>query len=127
VLSDRYARAIFFQPPRDKSLSWLKKRIMDKLQEPRNNVPSQKKILFPIKPELRRYLLKYAREVRLPVHYSDPLRFTLFTPLRDKEGKDTLWHTVYYDESEMKELFPNVTYIYALMNADGDTAVMEHL
>lgn len=72
-------------------------------------------------------MLKYDREVNLPVQYSDLLRFNLKTPLLDKDGNDTLWYTVYYDESEMKELFPNLTYIYALMNTDGDTAVMEHL
>lgn len=100
---------------------------MDVFHEPRNVVPSRKKIIYPIQHELRSYLLKYDREVKLPVQYSDLLRFNLFTPLLDKEGKDTLWHTVYYDESEMKELFPNLAYIYALMNTDGDTAVMEHL
>lgn len=97
-------------------------------KEPRTDiVPSKKKILYTIKNDLRDYLLKWDREVKLPVQYSDLLRFNLSTPLRDKEGKDTLWHTVYYDESEMKELFPNLTYIYALMNTDGEMAVMEHL
>ena len=96
-------------------------------KEPRTVVPSKKKQHYTIRPELREYLLKFDREVKLPVQYSDLMRFNLKTPLRDKEGCDTLWYTVYYDESEMKELFPNLTYIYALMNTDGDTAVMEHL
>ncbi len=96
-------------------------------KEPRNVVPSKKKQHYTIRPELRDYLLKFDREVKLPVQYSDLMRFNLKTPLRDKEGRDTLWYTVYYDESEMKDLFPNLTYIYALMNTDGDTAVMEHL
>jgi hypothetical protein len=96
-------------------------------KEPRGIVPSKKKTLYPIRAGLRDYLIKYDREVKLPVQYTDLLRFNLKTPLRDKEGRDTLWYTVYYDESEMKELFPNLTYIYALMNTDGDTAVMEHL
>lgn len=100
---------------------------MDTLVEPRNDVPSKKKIFYNIKPGLREYLLKYDREVKLPVQYSDLLRFNLKTPLRDKEGKDTLWHTVYYDEREMSELFPNLTHIYALLNTDGDIKVMEHL
>jgi hypothetical protein len=96
-------------------------------KEPRNVVPSKKKQHYTIRPELRDYLLKFDREVKLPVQHSDLMRFNLKTPLRDKEGCDTLWYTVYYDESEMKELFPTLTYIYALMNTDGDTAVMEHL
>jgi hypothetical protein len=96
-------------------------------KEPRDVVPSKKKQHYTIRPELRDYLLKFDREVKLPVQYSDLMRFNLKTPLRDKEGRDTLWYTVYYDESEMNDPFPNLTYIYALMNTDGDTAVMEHL
>ena len=100
---------------------------MDTLVEKRNDVPSKKKLFYSIRPELRDYLLKYDREVKLPVQYSDLLRFNLKTPLRDKEGNDTLWHTVFYDEREMSELFPSLTHIYALLNTDGDIKVMEHL
>ena len=74
-------------------------------KEPRGIVPSKKKTLYPIGDGLRDYLIKYDREEKLPVQYTDLLRFNLKTPLRDKEGRDTLWYTVYYDESEMKELF----------------------
>ena len=100
---------------------------MDTLLEPRNDVPSKKKLFYSVRPPLRDYLLKYDRELKLPVQYSDLLRFNLKTPLRDKDGKDTLWHTVFYDEREMSELFPNLTHIYALLNTDGDIKVMEHL
>jgi hypothetical protein len=100
---------------------------MDSLAEPRNDVPSKKKLFYSIRDELRDYLLKYDREIQLPVQYSDLLRFNLKIPLRDKEGNDTLWHTVFYDEREMSELFPNLTHIYALLNTDGDMSVMEHL
>lgn len=93
----------------------------------REDVPSRKKVCYSIRPELREYLLKYEREMKLPVQYSDLLRFNLKIPLLDKEGKDTLWHTVFYDEREMSELFPNLTHIYALLNTDGDITVMEHL
>lgn len=93
----------------------------------RSDVPSKKKLFYSIRPELRSYLLQYGRERDLPVQYLDLLRFNLSTPLIDKEGRNTLWHTVYYDEREMEELFPSLTYIYALMNTDGDMHVMEHL
>mgnify|MGYP007076211776 FL=1 len=73
-------------------------------KEPRGIVPSKKKTLYPIRDGLRDYLIKYDREVKLPVQYTDLMRFNLKTPLRDKEGRDTLWYTVYYDECEMKEL-----------------------
>jgi hypothetical protein len=93
----------------------------------RNDVPSRKKFFYPINANLKSYLNRYDREVELPVQYSDLLRFNLSTTLLNKDGKDTLWHTVYYDQSEMKELFPSLTYIYALLHTDGDMQVMEHL
>ncbi|WP_069657909.1 hypothetical protein [Arcticibacter eurypsychrophilus] len=95
--------------------------------ETRADVPSKKKFCYQITEPLREYLVKYNREVKLPVQYADLLRFQFSTPLLDKAGNDTLWQTVYYDQSEMGDLFPNLNYIYALMNADGDMQVMEHL
>lgn len=93
----------------------------------RNDVPSKKKIFYPVNPSLKHYLLKYDREVKLPVLYADMLRFNLTTPLLDKNGIDTLWQTVYYDESEMKDLYPGLKYIYALMHTSGKMEVMDHL
>lgn len=95
--------------------------------ETRNDVPSKKKIFYPVNSFLRNYLVKYEREMKLPVQYSDMLRFNLATPLLDKNGKDTLWQTVYYDEAEMQELYPGLKYIYALMHASGRLEVMDHL
>ncbi len=96
-------------------------------EQSREDVPSRKKFFYPIIDPLRKYLVKYDREVKLPVQYADLLRFNLHTPLLNKDGTDTLWQTVYYDQSEMRELYPSLTYIYALLNTDGDVHVMEHL
>ncbi|MDA9555514.1 hypothetical protein N9R54_04695 [Pelobium sp.] len=93
----------------------------------RNDVPSKKKIFYPIQDSLKQYLLKYDREMKIPVKYSDMLRFNLSTPLLDKNGNDTLWQTVYYDESEMVELYSGLKFIYALMQASGRLEVMDHL
>jgi hypothetical protein len=93
----------------------------------RNDAPSKKKIFYPIIAPLKEYLIKYDREIELPVQYSDMLRFNMSTPLLDKNDIDTLWETVYYDETEMQELYPGLKYIYALMHASGRTEVMEHL
>jgi hypothetical protein len=93
----------------------------------RDDVPSKKKIFYPIQPPLKQYLIKYDREIDLPVQYSDMLRFNMTTPLLDKNDVDTLWQTVYYDETEMSELYPGLKYIYALMNASGRLEVMDHL
>ena len=93
----------------------------------RNDVPSKKKIFYPIIAPLKQYLIKYDREIELPVQYSDMLRFNMSTPLLDKNDIDTLWQTVYYDETEMNELYPGLKYIYALMHASGRLEVMDHL
>lgn len=91
------------------------------------NVPSKKKFFYPVNKPLQDYLLKYNRKLKLAVQYSDLLRFQLSVPLLDKNGVDTLWQTVYYDQTEMDELFPNLTAIYGMMNASGDLEVIEHL
>jgi len=95
--------------------------------ESRLDVPSRKKFFYPVNDELMAYLAKYNRYHKLGVQYTDLLRFQQSVPLRDKNGKDTLWQTVYYDSAEMNELFPNLTAIYALMNASGFPEVVEQL
>ncbi|SMO37653.1 hypothetical protein [Solitalea koreensis] len=92
-----------------------------------HNIPSKKKLFFPVNDDLREYLVKYGREITLPLQYSDMLRFNLEVPLLDKNGKDTLWKTVYYDESNMRELYPALTYIYSLLTTHGDTDLMTNL
>ncbi|HAL83274.1 MAG TPA: hypothetical protein DCO83_14435 [Mucilaginibacter sp.] len=95
--------------------------------ESRLDVPSRKKFFYPVNDELSAYLAKYNRYRKLGVQYTDLLRFQHSVPLRDKNGKDTLWQTVYYDAAEMNELFPALTAIYALMNASGFPEVVEQL
>lgn len=95
--------------------------------ETRLDVPSRKKYFYPINEKLKAYLAKYNRDLKLDVQYTDLLRFQMSVPLMDKNGRDTLWQSVYYDQFEMDELFPNLTAIYALMTASGDLEVVEHL
>lgn len=88
---------------------------------------SKKKIAFPISEGLRKYLIKYGREVDIPIHYKELLRFTNSIALYDFKGNDTLWETVFYDESDREEIHYNIKKIYAILKADGDMSVMEHL
>lgn len=88
---------------------------------------TKKKIVFPIAPQLREYLEQYGREVDLPVHYTDLLRYENTMPLYDKRGSDTLWETVLYAPSEMPEIQHALKIIYADLKADGDMSVMNHL
>ncbi len=91
------------------------------------NKPSKKKVPFKVNKELNIYLQAYSRNIELPLQYEDMLRFTTSVPLLDVEENDTFWQTVYYNESDTKDLNSAMTRIYALLKTDGDTRVMEHL
>jgi hypothetical protein len=88
---------------------------------------SKKKIIYPIGTGLRRYLTHYGREVDIPIHYHELLRYTNSIALYDSKEQDTYWETVFYDQSDREEIHQNVKKIYALLKAGGDLSVMEHL
>ena len=88
---------------------------------------SKKKKIFPISSALREYLIGYAREVDIPIHYDELLRYSNSIALFDSHEKDTLWETVFYDQSDREEIHLNVKKIYALLKAGGDMSVMKHL
>ena len=88
---------------------------------------SKKKIIYPIGTGLRRYLTQYGREVDIPIHYHELLRYTNSIALYDSKEQDTYWETVFYDQSDREEIHKNVKKIYALLKAGGDLSVMEHL
>lgn len=91
------------------------------------NIPSKKKPLIPASPSLFEYLIEHNREVKLPLQYEDLLRYTASVPLFDQSGVDTLWETVYFSESDRREINAALTHIYALLKMDGDTRASEHL
>ncbi len=86
-----------------------------------------KKPLFPVKPPLREYLVRYNREVRLPVTYTDLFYFHVSGPLLDKNGKDTLWQTVAYHSFETPRIHQGLKETYALLKSGGDRSALEHL
>lgn len=88
---------------------------------------TKKKIPFKISSRLRRYLQKYGRERELPLKYADLRRFDNRIPLYDKKGKDTLWETVFYSQTDLEEIYENLKIIYADLKTDGDAAVIKHL
>lgn len=93
----------------------------------RGNVPSKKKPFYPIQLDFRNYLKSHLRERELPVKYEDLLQFVQSFPLMDHEDKDTLWETVMYEQYQIEELNESLTHIYAILKADGDFQVMQHL
>ncbi len=88
---------------------------------------SKKKEIFPISKALRSYIKKYDREIDLPIYYSDLLRYDNSIPLYDKIGNDTLWETVFFPQSDMAHINASLKKVYAIMKADGDLSVMDHL
>ena len=90
-------------------------------------VPSRKKPAHLIDAGFGAYLRAYGREVDLPLTYADLAHFHTAVPLLDANGEDTLWKTVYYAEHERAEVITGLQHIYALLNTDGDDAVIDHL
>ncbi len=93
----------------------------------RGDIPSKKKIPFPINKSLSDYLTTYSRNVKLPLQYDDLLRCKTSIPLIDMNGEDTLWETVFFEDSDAQEINKALTLIYALLKTDGDVEVLEHL
>lgn len=91
------------------------------------NEISKKKILYPIKEHLRKYLRNYSREIKLPISYADLDHYENSIPLYNNEGKDTLWETVFYSQSEMEEIHDKLCRVYALLKTEGGVQGLEHL
>ncbi|AGA79937.1 hypothetical protein [Echinicola vietnamensis] len=87
----------------------------------------KKKHIYPISSGLRTYLIKYGREVDIPVHYKELLRFMSSISLYDSRGNDTLWETVFFNEQDRADIHYNLRKIYAILKAEGDMSVMQHL
>lgn len=96
-------------------------------QVPADNTPSRKKPLYPVREDLRNYLLQYHREVRLPVAYKDLMRFTYSVSLKDKNGRDTYWEKTLYDTPEWEFIRDGLVKIYALLRTKGDLSFTRHL
>ena len=88
---------------------------------------SRKKLVYSIKESLRDYLVSQGREVNLPVTYKELHRFDNAIPFIDNHGKDTLWETVLFSQSEMIHIHEVLKKIYALLKSSGDVSVIEHL
>ncbi len=83
--------------------------------------------MYPVIPSLRSYLKQHGREVKLPVAYTELLRYTYSVPLIDKNGKDTLWEKVIYDKREWDHIREGLIKIYAILKTEGDMSFSKHL
>lgn len=88
---------------------------------------SKKKSNYTISKPLRKYLRQYGRELKVPISYQDLAHFNYSSPIYDKNGTDTLWQSVLYEQSDMADIYEGLKQIYALLYMDGDFSVVEYL
>jgi hypothetical protein len=92
------------------------------------NIPSKKKIRYPVRDRLLSYLSYYNRLEKLPLQYSDLLRYNAAIPvIGHHNNKETGWESVFYPESDQIEIYNHLKLIYAFLKTGGDISVMEHL
>lgn len=88
---------------------------------------SKKKIIYKVSDSLRNYLRHHGRQIEIPITYADLLRSNNAIPLYDSDNKDTLWETIFFPQDDMNHIYFGLKNIYAILKADGDLSVMEHL
>ncbi len=93
----------------------------------KDNIISKKKIIYPVNDKLRSYLKKYGRDVKIRISYDDLLQYENSFPLSDKNGEYTLWESVMFNREDTPDIYNRLCRIYALLKADGNFKVMEHL
>jgi hypothetical protein len=89
--------------------------------------PSRKKPMYPVNEALRQYLKLHGREVKLPVSYNNLLNYTWPTPVKDKNGKDTLWEKLSFDSRDWDYIREGLVKIYAILKTEGDFSFINHL
>ena len=92
-----------------------------------NKLISKKKPIYPINEALLKYLTRHGRTIQIPVYYDDLLRFQGSVSVYDKNGKDTLWVSVYYSEFETEEINLSLKRIYSLLLSDGSDIILPYL
>tara|TARA_B110000977_G_scaffold80537_1_gene107820 strand:+ start:5740 stop:6801 length:1062 start_codon:yes stop_codon:yes gene_type:complete len=88
---------------------------------------SKKKPFYPISDNLKHFLKKYDRWMESIIGYDDLLRFTGSVAVFDKNDKDTLWVSVYYSDTERKEIDSFLKTLYTLLHSDGNSSSIPDL
>ncbi len=92
-----------------------------------NKLISRKKPTFPINEPLLKYLTRQGRTIQIPVYYDDLRRFQGAVSIFDKNGKDTLWVSVYYSEFETEEINHSLKKIYSILHSDGSDTILPYI
>ncbi len=88
---------------------------------------TKKKKVYKIHPPLRDYLMTQGREVNIPISYDELHRFDNSIPFFDSQGSDTLWESVFFQQTEMLHVHEALIKIYAMLKYDKDVSVIDHL
>lgn len=88
---------------------------------------SKKKPAYPITPALLKYLTRHGRTIKIPIYYDDLLRFQGSVTVYDKNGKDTLWVSVYYSEFDTEEINQSLKKVYSILHSDGSDVILPYL
>lgn len=86
-----------------------------------------KKPTYPVSKVLRGYLMLTNREIDVPISYHDLLHYSSSVALFDKKGKDTLWETLIYNQTDREFIYDCLRKVYAQLKVGGDVGVIEHL
>lgn len=84
-----------------------------------NNI-EYKKPFYKIKAPLREHLKQYSRLENLPIAYEDLVNFEDSIPVYDKDGKNTLWYSVMYRQSDIDSIKKALIEVYQKLLSDGD-------
>jgi len=88
---------------------------------------SKKKPVFPITEMLSKYLISHGRNIKIPIFYSDLLRFQGAIEVFDEKGNDTLWVRTYFTEHERAEIELSLKQIYTILHSDGSDSIIPYL
>ena len=91
------------------------------------NTTQKRKQFFSINDLFRKYLHKFHRSVQLPICYEDLLKYEDSFPLVDKNGEDTLWQTLIYEQQYGRELYERLKQIYVILRSGGDESILSNL
>lgn len=78
-----------------------------------------KKPIYKVNQDLNEYLIKNSRCTKLPIEYSDLMRYHHLIPKKDKDDGHTFWNSVLYGPNEMDEIYEQLVDLYQLLIADG--------
>jgi hypothetical protein len=92
-----------------------------------NDHISKKKLPFTVSKPFKKYLKRYGREMTLPVSYNTLKHFDGSIPVKDSQGKDTYWETVFYNPVMTDEIHAALKRVYSLLKSSGPTQAEEHL